>query len=86
MLDEVSNMASAEWLGCLVSKDHQGAGVGTKCLKNLVASADADKSTLTHRCPTYSLSLRDADMDVGGRAMYGAVAERVGESEARGRG
>jgi hypothetical protein len=24
--------------------------------------------TLTHCCPTYSLSLRDADMDVGSRA------------------
>ena len=57
MLDEVSNMANAEWLGCLVSGDHQGAGVGTKCLKNLVASADADQSTLTHCYLTYSLSL-----------------------------
>jgi hypothetical protein len=41
---------------------------------------------LTHCCPIYSLSLRDADMDVGGRALLGAAAERVGESEARGRG
>jgi len=27
----------------------------------------------------YPLSPRDADMDVGGRATHGAVAERVGE-------
>jgi hypothetical protein len=39
-----------------------------------------------HCHPINSLSLRDAYMDRGGRATQEAKAERVGESEARGRG
>jgi len=36
-------------------------------------------------CPIYTLSLRDACRDAVGRAKHGALAERAGESEARGR-
>jgi len=44
------------------------------------------RSDLRNFNPTCPLSLRDAYMDVGGRATQEAKAERVGESKARGRG